>query len=493
MAAPIRQRLLAFALVGQGLGSQRDPIVALAPFLSPIANDFDGQPFDPATFRSEMRTRFGIALSRDVTEVFSSRLASMRLLRPASRGYTWTKSGVEPRDAAEADARHIDKLISSAKLFFDQRRDLFQGPFDEDTFLTALTRVILSRQTAVRSAIAAVESSAQAEAQNAPDVNQADLDYTASEFISWIRTEDKESFRWAAELAGAALVAESLIEIRTPSAGQHIRPDLTVYLDGPLAMELLGCSGRPQLEDTRYIVNALRSQGVAISILSHSVSELKDNLRGVLGRMPNERRGPTATALLRNEVEETYLRSVLHTPEYFLEEQRVQVLDVRALAQTADPKYFSQENEHGFFAAIQGQYDNPLAAERDASSISWVIRRRKAHTDKDVLKSKHVLLTRNALLYQRVRSYRSQLGLNVSDFAAPVILARDMAGIIWLILGQQERVELSSRELLLQSQRARANTPQVVDEMFRQLKAVNEDNAELFWAAVRNRDTSLMR
>jgi len=482
-----RQRILTFALVGQGLGGSADPISALFPFLAPIANDLDGQVFNAVSFRSELRSRYGISLSRDVTEVFVSRLMSLKLLQYGTDKTSplWRRHDVEPAGSAEIDEKKLIKLIDSAKKFHAERQDTLKSSFDEEAFLGGLMEVLLAQQQPIQFAVEAVEGSENGVPLNKIHQAKGEAYYLASEYISWSKNNDKDSFDWAAELAGAVVVSEALIEIRTPTPKQNVRPDLTVYLDTPILMEFLGCSGKAQLEDTKYIINSLRSQGVGIGVLEHSVEELKDNLRGVMGKPPTERRGPTATALLRNEVDEEYINSVINDPKYYINDLKIKIISIEKLDHLADKRYFSTDDEHNFFSDIQGNYNRMLAAERDAASIAWVIRRRKGVRERDPLKSKHVLLTRNALLYQRIRSYSSRTGLNVSDFVGPVLMARDIAGILWLIMGQNERLELSRRQLLLQCQRARINSPQIVSDIFRKLNSINQDNAELFWASVR--------
>src|SRR5690606_37614223 len=104
---------------------------------------------------------------------------------------------------------------------------------------------------------------------------------------------------------------------------------LSVYLDTPFAMELLGCSGYSAKEDARFIVETLRTARMPVYILDHSVSELQGNLKAVLLSKPWERRGPTAAALIHQEVTEDYLEEVRQNPLHYLEEVGINVIETK--------------------------------------------------------------------------------------------------------------------------------------------------------------------
>ncbi|MBS0363484.1 MAG: hypothetical protein JSR98_19080 [Proteobacteria bacterium] len=387
-------------------------------------------------------------------------------------------------DAQESS--RIDEILQKARRLHEQRHELLQTDFNEDDFLNGLMRLLLSSPD-IQAAVGAVEGTLQgteiARPNNAARIKDRDQ-YFASEFVAWAKKNDPKIFDWVADLGGAAMVAEALIEIRTPSPQQTMRTDLTVCLDGPFAMELLGLSGLAAQQDAKAIVDGLRAQNVGVNILRHSVDEIEANLTAVLGKSPQERTGPTAQAIIHGEAREQDLSEVLLDVPYYLNAISVTVVDPAKLEHLADRRYFSDEEEHSFFASIQGQYQYMIAAERDAASMAWIMRRRKGEEFRDLLKSKFLLVSRNDRLYRTVNKFCRDNGLVKSGCVGPVALVRDIAGILWLVGGSAERETISRRQLLLNCQKARGSSPDIVSSMYSTLKNINNSSAELFWAAV---------
>jgi len=52
--------------------------------------------------------------------------------------------------------------------------------------------------------------------------------------------------------------------------------NLTVVLDGPLALDYLGCSGKQMQDDVRSIVDALRGIGCTIVVFPMAIGEIQN-------------------------------------------------------------------------------------------------------------------------------------------------------------------------------------------------------------------------
>lgn len=486
MGERIRRRMITFSLVQQGLGGSRDPIGALSPFFIPIANDQGNRPFDAGDFCNEMRSRYGICLSRDVTEFFVQRLIAMGFLRRTDgrSDLLWVQQGGVPEQARES-VDQLDAVIEAAAALHAVRQDLLNEPFTEDRFLSALMKVLLNQNPVLQSAVKTLETANGSIGENGRSgmrLRGGD-EYFASEFVRWCATERKDLFAWLADLAGTAMVAEALIEIRTPQPNQHVRKELVVYLDAPFLMELLGCSGSASHEDAKFIVDTLQSQRIPVVVLSHSISELQGNLKGVLALSPVDRTGPTAKALLFKEVAEEYLHSVLSTPLYFIEQLKINVVDPARLPRS-EMDVLSSADRQSLYGKLYGIHDNELAQERDTISIAFVIRRRNGGFSRDVLLSRHILLTRNPLLVRYAKDFVVEHCDAPFNAAGPAVLAREMAGVLWHLVGQQERQELSKRQLILNCDRVRASAPEIVAAMFNTAKNLTPQNAQLFRVAM---------
>jgi len=434
-----------------------------------------------------MQNRYGISLTRDVTEIFVQRLLGMKLLCRSieSKDPVWVRQK-EGEEKETENAGRLDDVIDAATTLHAERSDLLKSPFSEDSFLGALMSVMLNQNMGLRNAVKAIKTINEPSAPSAEHTQQAlgPDEYFASEFITWAAEHQKDIFDWLADLGGTAFVAEALIEIRTPRANQNIKTNVTIYLDAPFLMELLGCSGQAARDDAKFIVDTLQSQRIPVAVLSHSIKELCGNLRGVLKATSHRRTGPTAKALLYREVTEDYLESVLHDPKYFVVKLNIKIIDPEKLSHLIYENVFTDKDEQNFYAAIYGIYDHELAREKDVASIAWIMRRRNAETSRDVLRSKHILLTRNTLLVRYAKKFAVENCGYPKNAAGPAILARELAGILWLIVGQIERHELSKRQLVLSCERARSAAPQVVSAMYDAVQNINPKNAELLWAAM---------
>jgi hypothetical protein len=79
-------------------------------------------------------------------------------------------------------------------------------------------------------------------------------------------------------LSSIALLTEVVEDFLKPT---HVegRTNLTVVLDAPLALDLLGCSGKAFKDDISTVVAALKEIGATFIIFPESCVEMQRNLR----------------------------------------------------------------------------------------------------------------------------------------------------------------------------------------------------------------------
>src|SRR5262245_10876478 len=106
----IRRKLLTYSLVSARMSEDIDPISALEPFFSPIAADLNGKTFSGAEFQAQMHTRYGLVFSRDVTEIFVSRLLQLGYLRRENTKLNWSAKDVALPPADEAETL-LDRIL----------------------------------------------------------------------------------------------------------------------------------------------------------------------------------------------------------------------------------------------------------------------------------------------------------------------------------------------------------------------------------------------
>lgn len=480
----IRQRLLTFSIVRKGMGVSDDPFSALAPFINPIANDFENREFIGVDFQTELKKRYGIALSRDVTAVFVDRLVALKYIKKDGDKLVWCRVSTVEQDMSDDGNDRLDQIVTLAEEFYRSKKDLVSEDFSEELFLEALIAVLLDQNTALKSAVEAIESNSNTQNNYSQNRTRSRHEYYASEFIAWTNRNKKEVFGWLAELSATALVTEALIEVRTPTESNYISFDITTYLDTPFLMEVLGCCGAALKGDSLLLVETLKKQHVSVSVLSISVEELVRNLSAVLRVQASQRVGPTAKALLYQEVTESYLKDVISQPSYYIEKLGIRIIDVKTSPNLEFDEYFSEDDSRNFYAMILSLHDRDEPRQHDVSLITWVMQRRKNHTSSDILRTKHLLITRNDPLVQLgVRVARERRGYQRKSWG-PAVSARELAGVLWTIVGQEERAEISKRQLILSCDRARASAPQIINSMLETLRGLDPNNADLLWASV---------
>ena len=191
------------------------------------------------------------------------------------------------------------------------------------------------------------------------------------------------------------------------------------------------------------------------------IDECKHSLKAVL---ENPRpTGPTAQALARGDVLRDYVSEVSRNPDPFLEKLGVNVTH-RALDQfPSEHPYFTDEQRTEIFGALVFQ-KNQNARNHDADITTIVMRQRRGCGDRDLFKSRYLVLTRNGLLAQLVRRRCIEMGTLSPTAVPPVIHRRVLAAAMWLRTGLgTQNLEIPKRMLLASCERVLAIRPGVVN------------------------------
>jgi hypothetical protein len=143
--------------------------------------------------------------------------------------------------------------------------------------------------------------------------------FLSARYIQNIATKEPDLLLRIVEIASLSLLTEVILDFRDPPNAARREPGLTVFLDGPFVMDLLGLTGRLRENNAKQIVNGLQGMSAQIKVLSHYCDEIRDNLRAVLGQPRGQRFGPTAEAIRRSEVAEDYAQAVAGNVEHFVQ------------------------------------------------------------------------------------------------------------------------------------------------------------------------------
>ena len=297
--------------------------------------------------------------------------------------------------------------------------------------------------------------------------------YLCAKFVEHTIKDAPDAFEILARIASIGLLTEVVQDFVKPNTPIR-KSDLKVYLDGPVAMELLGVSGRAAKKNTTLIIRELQRIGVGVGVFSQSIVEIKDNLTAVLTK-PHPI-GPTAQALLKKEVLRDYVIRIAADPEKFLKN-----LDIRISRQTLshppdDHEYFTEEQRDMIYSALTFHQESPNARDHDADVTALVMRQRRGHKDPDIFKSKVLLMTKNGLLAQRVRKKCVQMGVLSQASIPPVVHRKVITASIWLRTGfGTKELDVPKRLLMANCERILAIHPSVVDKVKELTKSLDDE------------------
>jgi hypothetical protein len=236
-----------------------------------------------------------------------------------------------------------------------------------------------------------------------------------------------------AHVVQVGLLAEAAEDFAKPMTSIK-RTTLAVYLDAPVAMDLLNISGAEAFENIRLITERVKSLGGSVRIFDDSIEEIQRNLRAFFRRSPAQKTGPTATAVRKMQVLESYVREVLVQPIPALERAGVQVVS-RSLEQfPSDHKYFDEECYREIYSQIQWHMEDVPRA-HDALVVTNIMRMRRGQQTTDMFESGHISVTRNAILSRAARRISIERGKINRYSVGPVIHQRQLATAVWLRAG----------------------------------------------------------
>ncbi|HEV7255082.1 MAG TPA: hypothetical protein VGN97_18505 [Mesorhizobium sp.] len=296
--------------------------------------------------------------------------------------------------------------------------------------------------------------------------------FLSARFVQHALQTDKNSAEVLARIASIGLLTEVVQDFVKPITAID-ETNLVVYLDAPVALELLGVSGRAARENTAPVVAELIRIGASVRIFGQSTEEMKKSLQAVLRN--TRPTGPTAQAMIRKEVLRDYVVQVAQDPVPILDKHGVKLAQ-RTLEQTpSEHQYFTLEDRSEIYAALR-YAENPHARDHDANITTFVMRQRRGKHDRDLFKSSFIVLTRNGLLAQLAQRKCAELGRLPGGMVPPVIHRRVLATAMWLRTGMgASDLNVPKRMLLASCERVLALRPGVVEAAKRLTDALGDE------------------
>ncbi|OUL72770.1 hypothetical protein [Paraburkholderia hospita] len=265
-------------------------------------------------------------------------------------------------------------------------------------------------------------------------------------FVQELRRGNDATFQLLGRLAGSALLAEVVLNYHAPEKPADFK-NVHFYLDGPLLMDLLDLDSIDRHNATRELIDSLRSAGASIRTFDHCVDEVKDNLKAAISAH-KERTGYRNIGVRMKLSGEFVARanSIYVEVSRFVKDLGVAISKAPSGRQVFS--HFSEESETELAARIQ--YGSDIAQDRDALSVSSIIRLRGSRrpSRSDFKTAQYYLLTRNNRLSSISEDYLIASDVYAKEAMPPCMTDRTLAVLLWLMRGSDDRLSISQSLLL---------------------------------------------
>lgn len=451
-----------FAVLEAYRSGDGDILDTLLPFFEPHLADQSGSQFDPSKISDAMKSAFGWNLSSDIVEEFIPRFKARGWLSEVgssnSKSYQITYTAAEPM--APSDLNEIVSAIGEAfKDFVENLSPLFSYNKTPEQLVEILIEWLISidgyNESALRTEIkkvSKVRGKLTMEVAHPEGDNLHSEDrYLCARFTKHLSDIRSNLFAQLTHIASIGLITDVVQDFVKPVTAVS-KTDLHLYLDAPVALDLLGVSGRSPNENVSLLIGEMQKIGAKIRIFKTSVDELQLALQTVLKRPPSERIGPTADALRRGEVLESLVRAVRDDPTHFLQQLGVDVVH-RSLEQYPNSHaHFPKLLYDKFLERVTWHTEQKPRA-HDATTAALIMRLRNGAATRDIFKSKHVLVSRNAHFAAMARRFCIEELDLAENVVGPVVHQRQIATAAWLRTGLGGSAELPRRYLLATCER----------------------------------------
>jgi hypothetical protein len=187
---------------------------------------------------------------------------------------------------------------------------------------------------------------------------------------------------------------------------------------------------------------------------------------------------------------EPYLRDVMGDPGRHVEGLGLQIVDLPKSFDSTDDEYFDSESLVDLRRAFV--WERELAAERDARSVTYVIRQRKSRVTRDS-RVGYIFLTDNMALTDIARRYCIEQKIIGPADIGPAIHPRQLAAMLWLALGSNDKRDISRRDLIQRCTEVVRTNPDVIRRTRNMINSFRPETAEQMEALLsRPRPTQML-
>jgi hypothetical protein len=476
---------------------QLDVLDALLPFFEPVLEVMDGKLFEPRLFALGVQKLYRWRFTTDIATQLIPRLVKAGYLEERASSQRGRQAAYIVRFKASAGCEPIDEvlkeIIDEFEAFSPRLTDLLHytrtreeltdilirflvslDAYNPTTFGTELARLRLDEEdTRILGAL-----------KEGGEPLPNDDRYMAARFVQYICEKRADAVPNLARLASIGLLTEVVEDFVKPVAIER-RASLTIAIDGPLALDFLGCSGTAIKNDVQVIFDALRSIGCKLVVFPVTCSEIRRNLTSMLVLPDTRRHGPTHQAMVKGEVTREYVQAVANDPERALEQAQISVLSVDLNYRPDTIRFFTKEQYEDYFSSITWVSD-VAPREHDATCLALSMRLRAGRHRGDIFQCGFIFATRNPRFVQHSRQYCLSSKLLYETQENAVIHQRELATVAWLRTGLGVAERIPRGQLMAACDRVLRVRTEVRDAVAERLKQFTPDKIEQFELLIRD-------
>lgn len=481
--------LIAYAFLAQASRVEGDLMSGLMPIFKPIAKLHEGQKFEPAEFAKDLGDVYGLDVNPWAIEDLIPRLEKAGLiarfrLTDELHEYRYSKIDEEFGEIKESDLRAlVDYFVEFATPLLKDRNEpldrnmLENALFDQlvnPEFLGIVLKPVDKRE---RGSTLTMNKRDEQDEWDESTIERSKMDVLCASFILDAYNNYPEFYELIVRVANGALLSEVVLNLQDPGATIELK-DLVVVLDTPFLMALLDLSNEKACSAATAIAVQLKAHGAELAVFSHSVDELKDNLKAAISSVESGRGHGSTARRLEHGAFNKYAKSVLHNPIPRLKQEAIREINPPTSASSL--QFYSESDEELFFNSL-GVFDNNLAQERDAQSIAAIMRLRAGRKAKvgNLPKTKYIFLTSNAWLAQKSQEVLARQRVLSQDEVPPAISDKYIAGLLWVLYGGVAK-EIPRQVLLANCAAALEPRSDIITKMHAFLSQLDDKKAEYF-------------
>ena len=443
-----------------------------------------GQQFKPDVLSVSLQQIFGANFTSYSAEALSKGLLDDGYIRHESDGpdgaifyYTDKINDLNVDQSVSQAEADIDVLMDEFDAFLKASSPIFSisytGEQWRDMFVLWSTTVDVSDKDGLQAWVdkfISGEKKAKVSLDGVNDVEERFLGLDRhvvvlfASYAKWLSEHRYDLFSKVATLAEIGFLIDLVSELREPVRGRPQKIHLSVVVDGPVLLDLMGLMGLGRRSAALSMLKICSDHKIPVIALQHSIQEASEIVKTVLAKAAPARFGMVADTLKSDRLAEKRAMDFISKPDQELKKLDVQIVNAELNVSFSAKQTFTDEMV--FDLASRLPYSDGSVSHRrtrDAKSVGFVMRRRGGHHTSDMYDARYILLTRSAALARSASSYVARNLDDVPSYAVPPVLElRHFSTMSLLAFGTADGESISRGELLASCERMLQTSPKLI-------------------------------